>query len=174
MFTIITGDRGVGKTTFILNKIQNIKNMGRTAHGIITPPLYDKRHEKIGFFALNTASGEEWELARTDKILTGPSFGPFHFCEEGFTKANRDLYQDLKSKKNIIFLDEIGPLELLHKKGYYPILKLFKEVSLKQNILLVIRPSLILEFINRYIPDKKYKILTLTAQNRDSTELDLY
>lgn len=173
MITIITGESGVGKTTFLLKKIQQIKNSGRTVHGIITPPLYNEQHEKIGFSALNTDTGEEWELARTDKILSGPSYGPFHFSEKGFAKANSELSRNLKSKKRILFLDEIGPLELKHKEGYYPVFNLLETISPAQNIILVIRPSLIEEFINRYIPRHKYRIIAITARNRDSVMLDV-
>ena len=173
MITIITGDSGVGKTTFILKRIQKIKDSGRMAYGIITPAIFNEQNKKIGFSALSTSSGEEWELARTDKILPGPTYGPYHFCDEGFTKANNQLSKCLKSNKKIIFLDEIGPLELKHKDGYYPILKNLEEVTLLQNIFLVIRSSLIDKFINTYIPEQKYRIITITAQNRDSVELDL-
>lgn len=173
MITIITGDKGVGKTTFILKTIQEIKSSGRTVYGIITPPIFNKLQEKIGFSALNTATGEEWELARTDKFLSGPTFGPFHFCGNGFAKANRELLQNLKLKKEIIFLDEIGPLELKNQEGYYPALKHMKKNTKDQNIILVIRFSLIEKFISTYIPGQKYKILSVTVENRDSLSLGL-
>jgi len=174
MITIITGTRGIGKTNLILKFLQELKDSGRIAYGIITPPLFDSHRIKIGFSALNVSTGEKWELARTDKKLTGPTYGPFHFSNVGFTRANEILSGSMKQKKSIIFLDEIGPLELKHQKGYYPSLPLLAETGSAQKLFIVIRPELIERFANLYFPGVQYRIITVTSENRDHIDISTY
>lgn len=170
MITIITGNRAVGKTSFILKKIQEISESGQKAYGIITPPLWDGQGRKIGFSAFNTATGEKWELARTDIKLPGPTYGPYHFSDKGFTRANNIIIQSLKQKKSIVFIDEIGPLELKHKEGYYPSLTFLAETGSTQNLYIVIRPELINHFTEMYIPETQYQIMKVTTENRDKLD----
>ena len=112
MITIISGSKGIGKTTFLLKKSSALISEKTTVYGILTPSLYNEKGIKYGFFALDLYRKEKWELARTDKKLKGPSFGPYNFSEKGFKKANKVIKKGLKQANSTIFLDEIGPLEL--------------------------------------------------------------
>ncbi len=79
MITIITGDRGIGKTTLLLNRIEELKNKETHASGIMTPAIYNANGEKAGFYALNVADGEQWELGRSDKKNSRPILWSFFF-----------------------------------------------------------------------------------------------
>ncbi len=168
MITIITGSRGVGKTTFLLKLIEELKNKGTHPSGILTPPVYDKDGNKVGFYALDVATGEHWELGRSDKLLSGPSYGPFSFSERGFDKANEILKKILTEDPVDLFLDEIGPLELEKGYGFSPVLSLISSFSIDHNLYLIIRPELIDEFVRRYLVDNEYRIVEITRENRDS------
>ncbi len=166
MITIITGSRGVGKTTLLLKLIEELKNKGTPSSGIMTPAVYNDNGDKVGFYALNVANDKQWELGRSDKLLSGPSYGPFSFSETGFIKANEILKHALTKGSEDVFFDEIGPLELEKGYGFSPILSLISSFNINRNLYLVIRRSLIDEFIQRFLGQKEYRIVEITYNNR--------
>ncbi|MCK5197039.1 MAG: hypothetical protein KAR21_01735 [Spirochaetales bacterium] len=174
MITIITGSRGVGKTTLLLKLIEELKNKEIQPFGIMTPPIYDKDNNKVGFYALNVTNGEQWEMGRSDRHLDGPSYGPFSFSETGFIRANKILEQVLSKGSEDVFLDEIGPLELEKGYGFFPILSLIGSFYVNRNLYLIIRPELIDEFISRFLAGKEHKIIEITQENRDSIFKEMY
>jgi nucleoside-triphosphatase THEP1 len=171
MIIILTGHRGIGKTTFLLKSIAQLKTQGEKISGILTPPVFNDNNEKIGFDAYDVKSGERWKLGRTDKSLAGPSFGPYTFSENGFIRANEKIQENLNQNMTSIFLDEVGPLELSRHRGFFPLLSQFKALNQQQNLYIVIRRELIDQFISNYIPGDNYKIITITEENRDTLQL---
>ncbi len=167
MITIITGNRGVGKTTFLLKMIEELKIKGSQPCGIITPAIYDEDNNKVGFYALDIATSEQWELGRSDKLLNGPTYGPFSFSERGFIKANEILEQVISNGSENVFLDEIGPLELEKGYGFFSILTLISSFDINRNFYLVIRLELIDDFIGRFISENEYRIVEITPENRN-------
>ena len=167
MIIIITGNRGVGKTTLLLKLIRELKKNGTDPLGIITPAIYNEDNNKVGFYALDIATSEQWELGRSDKLLGGPSYGPFSFSETGFTKANEILKKVLCEGFEDVFLDEIGPLEMEKGYGFFPILYLLSSFNIDRNLYLVIRVELIDKFVGRFIADKEYRIIEITPENRN-------
>ncbi len=167
MIFIITGSRGVGKTTCLLKLIEEKKIKGTFPSGIMTPAIYNANGNKLGFYALNVATSEQWELGRSDKLLGGPSYGPFSFNEGGFIRANEILKKILTEGSGDVFLDEIGPLELTKGYGFYPVLAPINKFDINRNLYLVIRPELIDEFLGRYLADNEYRIIEITTNNRD-------
>lgn len=167
MITIITGSRGIGKTTLLLKLIEELKNKRTHPSGIMTPAVYNKDNNKVGFYALNVANGEQWELGRSDKLLSGPSYGSFSFSETGFIRANEIIEKVLTEGSADVFLDEIGPLELEKGYGFYPILSLISSFNLNRDLYLVIRPELTDDFVSRFISEKEYKIIEITLENRE-------
>ena len=171
MITIVTGEKGIGKTTFLLKLIEDKKNKGKTPTGIMTPAVYDEDERKVGFYALNIAIGEQWELGRSDKKLDGPSYGPFSFSERGFIRANEILGKVLAKGSSDVFLDEIGPLELEKGYGFSSILPLIISFNSNRNLYLVIRRSLIDNFVSRFVSDKEYRVFEITMENREGIEI---
>ena len=168
MITIITGSRGVGKTSRLLKMIEELKNKGIPSSGIMTPGIYNEEDCKVGFYALDVKTHDQWELGRSDKLLKGPSYGPFSFSEMGFVRANKILENVLSNGPTNVFLDEIGPLELEKGYGFSPVLSLVGSFGIDRNLYLVIRKSLIDMFVSRFIPNNDYRIIEITAENRDS------
>ena len=167
MITIITGSRGVGKTTFLLKMIEKLKNKRTHPSGIMTPAIYNEEGEKLGFYALDVTTEDQWELGRSDKLLDGPMYGPFSFSEKGFIKTNEILEEVLSKGLGDVFLDEIGPLELEKSYGFYPVLSLISSFDSDRNLYLVIRQSLIDEFGDRFLIGEDYKVIEITDENRD-------
>jgi len=167
MITIVTGTSGVGKTTLLLKQIERLKNKGRLPLGIMTPAIYNETGIKVGFYAVDVANGRKWELGRSDRVLDGPSYGPYSFSEKGFIKANNMLVQVLSKGSGNLFLDEIGPLELEKGYGFLPVLSLIRSFSESRNLYLVVRQSLIDEFAGRFLKKKEYRVVEITMENRD-------
>ena len=167
MVNIITGSRGVGKTTLLLKLIEELKNKGTHPSGIMTPAVYNEDKKKIGFNALDVATGGEWELGRSDKHLGGPSYGSFSFSARGFIRANKILEKVLTEGSGNVFLDEIGPLELEKGYGFFSILYLISSFDINRNLYLVIRPELIDDFVSGFLVEKEHRIIEITLENRE-------
>ena len=112
---LLTGRRGVGKTTVCQAVAELARRRGYRPGGVITPALYacpepvlsracpersrrvegrsrrDSRGAKVGFEAVDVGSGERWPLARTDQELGGPRVGPYSFDSAGLARALRVL-----------------------------------------------------------------------------------
>ena len=167
MITIITGIRGIGKTTFLLRLIEELRKKGNIPSGIITPAIYNNNRDKVGFYALDIKTDDQWELGRSDKLLDGPSYGPFSFSETGFIRANYILEEVLGEGSEDLFLDEIGPLELSKGYGFFPILSSISSFNIDRNLYLVIRRSLVDEFAHKFLAGEEYRVIEITMNNRD-------
>lgn len=171
MLNIITGPRGIGKTTALLAFIDRLKKEGEKTAGILSPAHFNGGNEKNGFDAEDQGTGERWQMARMDTSLDGPSFGPFSFSAAGLEKALNILRTALAEPAGPFFLDEIGPLELRKGLGFSPILPLLGEAARKRDVFLVIRPELIDEFLDRFAGAAESRIITITEENREDPRL---
>lgn len=129
---ILTGERGVGKTTLCLEMARGRPGFA----GIVSPAIVDSAGTKVGFSALCLQTGERWELGRSDADLGGPRYGKYSFSAEGFARAIECLERALQLPDRIVVLDEIGPLEMQQKAGFAPILPLLRDAG---RLLLVTR-----------------------------------
>jgi len=166
---LLTGRRGVGKTTICQALAELARRRGYRPDGVITPALYacpadwelgigDWELTKVGFEALDVGSGERWPLARTDpstalrqssgqgsghrQELGGPRVGPYSFDPAGLARALRVLRRAATTGGDLLMVDEIGPLELEQGKGFAPILDLLP-VEGPTHTLIVVRPALL-------------------------------
>jgi nucleoside-triphosphatase THEP1 len=128
---LLTGGRGVGKTTVCQAVAELTRRQGYRPGGVITPALYacpeqgrrDSHGVKVGFEAVDVGSGERWPLARTDQELGGPQVGPYHFEPEGLARA-LEVLKKAATQCDLLMVDEIGPLELERGEGFAPVLDL--------------------------------------------------
>jgi nucleoside-triphosphatase THEP1 len=166
---LLTGRRGVGKTTVCQAVAELARRRGYRSGGVITPALYarpepfdftqDRRSRracpadlelgignweltKVGFEAVDVGTGERWPLAHTDRELGGPQVGPYSFDPTGLARALRVLERAISAGCDLLMVDEIGPLELEQGKGLAPILDLLP-VEGPTHTLIVVRPALL-------------------------------
>jgi nucleoside-triphosphatase THEP1 len=130
---ILTGERGVGKTTLCLEFARGRPEFA----GIVSPAIFDPSGQKVGFSALCLQTGERWDLGRSDITLDGPVYGKYSFSAAGIARAIQCLQTALELPDRIIVLDEIGPLEMQRGEGLAPILPALAGAG---NLLLVTRP----------------------------------
>ena len=164
---ILTGEIGSGKTTACRKAAKNAAEKGLKAGGILTPPIYADE-KKSGFSAEDLSTGERWPLGSKDTGpgLKGPVFGLYRFSIGGFARAFGVLKTAMADQCDLIVLDEIGPLEVVHKKGFWRILEtLFDQKD--AYLLLVVRPSLI-EDVKGMLGDRRTVVFALDQENRDT------
>ncbi len=130
---ILTGERGVGKTTLCLELARGRPGFA----GIVSPAIRDDSGAKVGFSALCLQTGEQWEMGRSDVALDGPRFGKYSFSAAGIARAVECLRSALALPDLVVVIDEIGPLEIELGGGFAPILPLVEGV---ERLLLVTRP----------------------------------
>jgi nucleoside-triphosphatase THEP1 len=166
---LLTGRRGVGKTTVCQAVAELARRRGYRPGGIITPAFYacsadrelgigNWKSTKVGFEAMDVGSGERWPLAHTDpstilrqgsgqgsghrQKMGGPRVGPYSFDPAALARALAVLERAISAGCDLLMVDEIGPLELEQGKGFAPILDLLP-VEGPTHTLIVVRPALL-------------------------------
>ncbi len=163
---ILTGKIGIGKTTACRKTVEKAAGRGLSAGGILTPPIVDDG-KKTGFYAEDLRTGKRWVLGTRDTGagIEGPVYGIYRFSIDGFKKAYGTLKTAVVERCDLIVLDEIGPLEIVHKKGFFRILgPLFDQED--AYLLLVVRPSLV-EDVTKMLGERKTEVFTADIQTRD-------
>lgn len=130
---ILTGERGVGKTTLCIELAKAHPEFS----GIVSPAIFDSTGRKVGFSCQCLQSGEQWDLGRSDAPLEGPSYGTYTFSAHGIARGIECVRAALGRPGPIVILDEIGPLEMELGAGFFPLLPLLASAG---DLLLVTRP----------------------------------
>jgi nucleoside-triphosphatase THEP1 len=163
---ILTGEIGIGKTTACRNAVRNASGRGFHTGGILTPPIFVDG-KKTGFYAEDLRTGERWVLGTRDTgaPIEGPVYGIYRFAIDGFKRAYGALKTAVVERCDLIVLDEIGPLEIVHKKGFFRILEPLFNVK-DAYLLLVVRPSLV-EDVTKMLGERRTELFTVDIQTRD-------
>lgn len=152
----LTGKKGIGKST-ICQRIVELARAERLAcGGIITYKSGD------GDIILKNLQGEETELlAGVEDKYDGPHLGKYYFSPAGIEFGIEAIKRGLAA--DILFVDELGPLEL-SKKGFYSIMDLLFSDKTKTSIV-VIREELLAAYLP--LAGTRPLIFTATTANRD-------
>lgn len=164
---LITGDRGIGKTT-VCTKIA-IDSELTGCSGLLTPAIYGTNGEKIGIKAKCISDGTAWVLASVNRCMDGPRIGLYSFSETAIARANQCLIDPLQCKDKVTIIDEIGPLELIHHQGFSPVLPLLQYAPY---LLIVVRPEL-LDTLRPYVPLHLVRVFAVEDGNRDYIHRDI-
>jgi nucleoside-triphosphatase THEP1 len=156
MITIVTGAIDSGKTRYL----KELYDKDPTGDGIISLK-YFKDGCFRGYDILHLKSGEKKEFIRLKTNLPVDwneqcQFGKYSFSKQGFTFAENVLNE---IKDGPIYIDEIGPLEIVDKKGFYNTVKkmIYKEIDLY----LTVRTTLLDALHDEFGLTLKTKIITL-------------
>jgi len=152
---ILSGDRASGKSTLCERLAKEARTRGISAGGVVCPGIFDAEGVKSGCRARDIRSGEEWELGSRERDLGGPRWKNWSFSKEGFRKANRALVGALDFDRELIVVDEIGPVELTRGAGLYPFLRQLDArlefgSAAESRIILIVRPELSNLLAQRY------------------------
>ncbi len=156
MINIITGNINSGKTRYL----KDLYEKDPKGDGILSLKHYEDGHF-LGYDLFHLKSKEQVAFIRLKSQLLGSwneklEIGKYSFSCEGFAFAEKVLKN---IDKGPVYIDEIGPLEMLDKKGFY---KRLKEL-INQNIdlFITIRSTLIDALHDEFGLNGKTNIITL-------------
>ena len=138
MVIIVTGAKGIGKTTVCRKLIKLVRNRGYACGGILTYKAADK-----GITIEDIQSGEKETLASINNVYHGPRTAKYFFKPEGIDFGIQAI--DKGTSAAILVVDEIGHLEL-RGEGFVKVRELIKAGKVKDCIL-VIRKELLPAFL---------------------------
>ena len=156
MINIITGIIDSGKTSYLKRHYEE----HRAGDGVISIKHIEKERFE-GYDLLHLKSGASVPFIRLIG-LTPPGWkemyleGGYHFSATGFELAGRVFDQLLEDP---VYLDEIGPLEVLRNKGFHTILT--ELIAKERDLFLGVRYSLLDEMIKKYINHKEIRVITI-------------
>ena len=149
---ILTGEVHSGKSTALLKWVD-----GKSVSGFITPTISGK---KVLF---NVISGEIslYELLEPNEASI--KIGDYFLEKNAFTEANNIIRNAITQPTEWMVIDEIGKLEL-NGEGHH---KIFTELlaNWKRNMLIVVRESLLNDFIEKYQITNPYIVTKLLLEN---------
>jgi nucleoside-triphosphatase THEP1 len=108
---IITGEIHQGKTTFTQKIITNLLEQKIRIAGFLSLGI-NENGTRIGYSLFDIESSEQTELCSTIKDENRIKFGQFYFNNDAILKGNEILNTENLSDKQLIVIDEVGPLEL--------------------------------------------------------------
>lgn len=114
MITVITGDRGAGKSQFCLELLERCEKEGLSAGGFISPAVYSEGI-KTAFYTMDVRTREQ----RRCGTRTTPDRGTVGCwqMDRSVLKWGNDLLRNSMSC-DVLFIDELGPLEFEKGEGY--------------------------------------------------------
>ena len=107
----ITGKPGCGKTTLCKKVFQKLD---RSAGGLITEEIR-KDKKRIGFQLKDLSTRKVGLLSHTRKC-SGPRVGRYSVCIDQLDSLGTSAVQNGVKNKDLLIIDEIGPMELKSQK----------------------------------------------------------
>lgn len=135
--------RGAGKTTFCRALAEEARAAGYEVAGLLSPAVFEGG-VKTGILAQDLRSGEVRMLARAERVTPlPPSFdlrlGRWLFDRAVLAWGNQLLAGDLRC--DLLVVDELGPLELVHGEGWVNALDVLRRAYCRWAVA-VVRPEL--------------------------------
>ncbi len=153
-YYILQGEKGTGKTTALLNLINDSK---LHIAGVLTLAVDMER------YLFNIETQEEYKLTvdcdNDDGVY---KIGHYCFSKRIFEKGNRFILLGNRKDVDLLIVDEAGFLELENKGFHSALSVLAVEKNVKvQNILIVVRSFLVNEIVAKYFNKNNVTILTI-------------
>lgn len=154
---ILTGDRGIGKSTICRGVVALAQSAGWSCGGIITLSRGDARD------VLDVASGDVRCLTQSADTAQAVDQGRFRFDPRVLRWAGKKLAQ--ATPCDLLVVDEIGPLELERGEGWANALDVLAGGDFGL-ALVVVRPELVAR-TKAQLPDYAPVVFSATRENRD-------
>lgn len=136
---LVTGPRGVGKTTLCARFTVAAHEAGLDVAGLLSPArLADGR--KVGIDVRDVRSGEQRPLAERRGDMDGPGTDEWAFHADALAWGEARLRE--ATPCDVLIVDELGPLELALGEGWQEALVALEKRAFRL-ALVVIRPELL-------------------------------
>jgi len=137
---ILSGDREIGKTTFLKRLLQDFALRGRDIAGVVSPAVFQEQ-QKIGIDLLDPRTRVQKRLADLRSVEETASVTQhWNFLPESMDWGNQLLAAAVPC--DLLIVDELGPLELKMGQGWQQGITAVSSGQYRL-CLLVIRPSLL-------------------------------
>ncbi len=140
MLTLLTGQRGTGKTTTCLRLMRRAQNRGLHVAGLISPARF-VNGRKIGIELLDISTSQRRPLAD----LAGPHhlavLRTLHWQFQPETIAWGQEALRRATPCDLFIVDELGPLELERRQGWHVALEIIDQGDYRHAVI-VVRPEL--------------------------------
>jgi nucleoside-triphosphatase THEP1 len=154
---LLTGERGIGKSTVCREMVALAQGEGYACGGIITLAHDDVRD------VLDVRSGDTRRLTLEVGAAEAVDQGRFHFDPQVLSWGNRVLTR--ATPCDLLVADEIGPLELERGGGWANAFDVLRGGDFALAVV-VVRPEL-LGRARLQLPDRATVVLVVTRENRD-------
>jgi nucleoside-triphosphatase THEP1 len=144
---IITGEIHEGKTTFVQKIVSDLLNQKIRIAGFLSIGI-DEDGTRTGFILEEIGSSRQIELCSDKANDRRLKLGRFYFNQEALSFGNEILKPDNLSDKQLIVIDEIGPLEIKGLGWSYAIDKSTQSLIIPQ--LWVVRKSLVKKIVRKW------------------------
>lgn len=161
MIILLTGESGAGKTTLCARLATTLRARGVDVAGVLTWPRFADG-EKIGMDVADARTGTRIPLAERAARGTGTADLRWKFDDTALAHGAHILRA--ATPCDLLIVDELGPLELIHGQGWTIALEILQTPKYG-NALVVVRPHLIADFCARV--NASVHVVTLTIENRE-------
>lgn len=131
-FKIITGERGEGKTTYVLSHFSSTQG-------------FVSIHRGEEYYLRNLESGAE-ALLLTREPLFSSTWKGWYINQEAFEEANETLFS---YKEGVVLLDEVGMMEV-EGMGFAPFLN--EAINSEIDLVITVRDKFIEKVRERFFP----------------------
>jgi nucleoside-triphosphatase len=140
MMALVTGRIGCGKTTACRFTLDLLRQEEMKTGGILSPARLDARGAKTGIDVVNVATGERRRLA--DYVDGGEgTIGSYTFDERALSWAGACIQTAVSDGCDVLVVDEIGPLELVHHDGLVAALDILADPIMVPHALVIVRQA---------------------------------
>ena len=134
--TVITGDRGAGKSRFCRELLEKFQKEGHAPGGFISPAIYSEG-VKTAFYTMDVRTGEQ-RLCGTRTGSGQGSIGCWQMDPAVLAWGNELMRNSTPCDE--LFIDELGPLEFERNEGYTAAFETLRRGEFDE-ALVVVRPE---------------------------------
>jgi nucleoside-triphosphatase THEP1 len=167
---LLSGSVRAGKTTLCRRLVERARELGWQAGGVLTPAVMEAG-DKVGIEAVELGSDERRTLARIDRDLGGVRVGPYSFDDRVLDWVAGCCARDLAvgrgslAMTDVVFVDEIGKLELNRGGGLASLLPLLAR-PLPWPTVVIVRDSLLDALLGR-LPEQEPQVVMVDPVCRE-------
>jgi len=144
---IITGEIGQGKTTYALNLVKELKEKGYRVGGFLAIGIHEQ-DKRTGFDLLDIRNSRQFELCKDTPHENRIKSGRYYFNPAGLAEGNELIALNNLKEKQLVVIDEVGPMEMNDQGWAESIARLCQSGQLPQ--LWVVRKSLVEKAVRKW------------------------
>lgn len=159
MNIVLTGPVHSGKTTLLKKLVRSLEPSKMKIHGFLSVAVFEDT-KFTGYDLFSLPEKNSIPFIRKSGQKDWMRIGPYYFLPQALAEARRII--DNPDPKDVLIVDEIGPLELAGK-GFWPV---FIKVApfARFHILCVVRKTILSGFL-KAMPKIKWNVFDAAEEN---------